>query len=197
MTETDGLDATYFIVYQLEVIQRAVEQLHDCLRQKIEDVRDVEQLLKGSDQFNHRQFALLGKALRDPDATFTFQTPAASHGVTHETARADLLPARGYGIPQPTAPGTALRLHGPCGFAPSPRGDPLAAAGCAASSSELWRVSAQSLGLAPVQSTATGASASSWAHVAASTTPLGAIPCALWKDSTSASVCEPKMPVVS
>ncbi len=53
---------------------------------------DVEALLKGSDQFNHRQFALLANALRVPDAIYTFQTHASSHGVTHETARADLLP---------------------------------------------------------------------------------------------------------
>ncbi len=92
LTETDERDTTYFIVYQLEVIQRAIEQLHDYLRQKIKDVRDVEGLLKGSDQFNHRQFALLANALRVPDAIYTFQTHAASHGVTHETARADLLP---------------------------------------------------------------------------------------------------------
>jgi Fic family protein len=92
LTETDERDATYFIVYQLEVIQRAVEQLHDYLRQKIKDVRDVEALLKGSDQFNHRQFALLANALRVPDALYTFQTHAASHGVTHETARGDIVP---------------------------------------------------------------------------------------------------------
>ncbi|MGO8906636.1 MAG: Fic family protein [Solirubrobacteraceae bacterium] len=92
LTETDGRDATYFIVYQLDVIQRAVEQLHDYLQKQIKDVRDVEALLKGSDQFNHRQFALLANALRVPDAIYTFQTHATSHGVTHETARADLLP---------------------------------------------------------------------------------------------------------
>jgi Fic family protein len=92
LTETDERDATYFIVYQLDVIQRAVEQLHDYLRQKIKDVRDVEALLKGSDRFNHRQFALLATALRVPDALYTFQTHASSHGVTHETARADLIP---------------------------------------------------------------------------------------------------------
>jgi len=92
LTETDERDATYFIVYQLDVIQRAVEQLHDYLQRQIKDVRDVESLLKGSDQFNHRQFALLANALRVPDAIYTFQTHATSHGVTHETARADLLP---------------------------------------------------------------------------------------------------------
>jgi Fic family protein len=98
LTETDERDVTYFIVYQLEVIQRAVEQLHRYLRQKIRDVRDVEKLLKGSRQFNHRQLALLGNALRAPDAVYTFQAHASSHGVTHETARNDLLPlvSRGF-----------------------------------------------------------------------------------------------------
>jgi Fic family protein len=91
LTETDERDATYFIVYQLEVIQRAVEQLHAYLRQKIKDVRDVEALLKGSERFNHRQLALLANALRTPDAIYAFQTHAASHGVTHETARTDLI----------------------------------------------------------------------------------------------------------
>lgn len=90
-TETDDRDATYFIVYQLEVIQRAVEQLHTYLRQKIKDVRDVEVLLEGSERFNHRQLALLANALRVPDAIYAFQTHAASHGVTHETARTDLI----------------------------------------------------------------------------------------------------------
>lgn len=92
LTETDERDTTYFIVYQLEVIQRAVEQLHIYLRQKIKDVRDVERLLQGSSWFNHRQLALMGNAIRTPDAVYTFQTHAASHGVTHETARNDLQP---------------------------------------------------------------------------------------------------------
>jgi len=98
LTETDERDTTYFIVNQLEVIQRAVEQLHNYLRKKINDVRDVEALLKGSDHFNHRQFALLANALRVPDAMYTFQSHAASHGVTHETARADLLPLVEMGL---------------------------------------------------------------------------------------------------
>lgn len=97
-TETDERDTTYFIVYQLDVVQKAVEQLHDYLRTQIKDVREVERLLKGSNQFNHRQLALLANALRDPDAVYSFQTHAASHGVTHETARADLLPLVGMGF---------------------------------------------------------------------------------------------------
>jgi hypothetical protein len=61
-------------------------------------VRDVERLLKGSSHFHHRQLALLGNAIRTPDASYTFQTHAASHGVTHETARNDLIPLVEMGL---------------------------------------------------------------------------------------------------
>ncbi|MBA3808322.1 MAG: Fic family protein [Solirubrobacterales bacterium] len=98
LTETDERDATYFLVYQLDVIQRAVRQLHAYLGQKIKDLRDVEGLLKGSSQFNHRQLALLGNAMRTPDAIYTHQSHASRHGVTHETARSDLLPLVALGF---------------------------------------------------------------------------------------------------
>lgn len=89
-TETDSRDTTYFIVYQLEVIQRAVDELHAYLRKKVKEIRDVEKLIKGSPEFNHRQLALLGSAVREPDAAYSFNSHASSHNVTHETARNDL-----------------------------------------------------------------------------------------------------------
>jgi Fic family protein len=98
LTETDGRDATYFVAYQLEVIKRAVEQLHRYLRRKVKEVRDVEKLMRGSSDFNHRQLALLGDALRTPDAAYSFRTHAAEYGVTHETARNDLLPLVSQGF---------------------------------------------------------------------------------------------------
>jgi len=91
-TETDERDTTYFIVYQLEVIRRAIDELHKYLRRKVKEIRDVEQLIKGSPEFNHRQLALLSNAIRSPDTRYTFNSHSASHSVTHETARNDLLP---------------------------------------------------------------------------------------------------------
>jgi Fic family protein len=92
LTETDNRDVTYFIDYQLGVIRRAIKELHEYLSRKSEELRHVERLMKRSPAFNHRQLALLGYALRNPDGFFTFRTHAESHGVTHETARNDLLP---------------------------------------------------------------------------------------------------------
>jgi Fic family protein len=89
-TETDGRDTTYFLIYQLEVIRRAVEELHAYLARKTREVREVEELVRGSMGFNQRQLALLGHALREPGASFSFNSHASSHNVTHETARSDL-----------------------------------------------------------------------------------------------------------
>jgi Fic family protein len=90
-SETDAGDTTYFLIYQLGVVKRAVEELHAYLQRKIQEVRRVERLIKGSDAFNRRQVAVLGDSLRDPERTFTFQAHSTEHGVTHETARSDLL----------------------------------------------------------------------------------------------------------
>lgn len=91
-TETDALDTTYFIHYQLEVIVRSIAELHVYLERKIKEIGEVERLISAAPEFNHRQLALLGHALRNPGHTYTFQSHSSSHDVTHETARNDLLP---------------------------------------------------------------------------------------------------------
>ena len=97
-TELDEGDATYFLLHQLEVIERAIEDLHVYLQRKIAEVRDVEKVLKGTEQFNHRQLALITDAIRHPDASYSFDSHAGSHRVTHETARADLTDLGSQGV---------------------------------------------------------------------------------------------------
>lgn len=89
-TETDGNDLTYFVLYHLDVVHRAMEELANYVKAKTTEIRRTEQLLKGSDNFNYRQVELLGRALRDPDAAFTVAEHQASHGIVYETARRDL-----------------------------------------------------------------------------------------------------------
>jgi Fic family protein len=97
-TETDEGDTTYFIVYQLEVIERATEKLHDYLERKAQEIREVEQMIAGFPGFNHRQLGLISNALRDSDAVYTFHSHALSNGVTHETARHDLQALEASGL---------------------------------------------------------------------------------------------------
>lgn len=89
-TETDEGDTTYFLLHQLRMIEQAIEDLHGYLRRKIGEIKEVEELIHGVDDFNHRQLALLSDALRHPDTSFSFGGHAGVNRVTHETARSDL-----------------------------------------------------------------------------------------------------------
>lgn len=89
-TETDEGDTTYFLIHQLETVERAIEDLHVYLQRKTREVRDVERLLQGTDFLNGRQLALLSDAVRDLGVSYSFESHATSHRVSHETARTDL-----------------------------------------------------------------------------------------------------------
>lgn len=88
-TETDNLDATYFLLYQLGILRRAVEELLAYLLRKMTEVRETESLLRRTD-LNHRQIALLTNALRHADAVYTVHSHSESHRVTRQSARTDL-----------------------------------------------------------------------------------------------------------
>jgi Fic family protein len=89
-TETDGGDTTYFLLHQLQVIERAVQEFHDYLQRKIGEIREVELLIAGDARFNNRQLALLSDALRHANRIYTIGAHASAHRVTHETARTDI-----------------------------------------------------------------------------------------------------------
>jgi len=89
-TETDDSDLTYFILYQLGVIQRSIRELHTYIDRKTQEYRETETLVRDSD-LNHRQIALMSHALKHPDARYTIESHQTSHGVAYQTARTDLL----------------------------------------------------------------------------------------------------------
>jgi Fic family protein len=97
-SETDEGDVTYFLIHQLEVIEKALDRHDVYIRRKIAEVRDVERTLKDADGINHRQLALLTDAIRNPNGAYTFGSHARSHRVTHETARSDLSDLRERGL---------------------------------------------------------------------------------------------------
>lgn len=96
-TQTDDLDATYFVLYQLTVVTRAIGELHEYLKRKMHEVQQAEQLLRDTD-LNHRQSALVSHALRHPDAQYTFKSHMTSHRVVYQSSRADLLDLESRGM---------------------------------------------------------------------------------------------------
>ena len=111
-TETDDNDVTYFILHQLKVILRAIEELLDYLRVKSEEHREFENLIRKSTSLqralNHRQISILNRALKNPDAVFTVASHRGSHNVTYDTARTDLLKLVDYGLLVKTKSGRAF-----------------------------------------------------------------------------------------
>lgn len=98
-TEQDGNDLTYFVLYQLSVIQRSIQELHSYLDRKIRDVQEVRRILAAMPgEFNHRQVVLLQHAMSNADAEYTVQSHMNSHRVVHETARQDLLELEQRGL---------------------------------------------------------------------------------------------------
>ena len=89
-SETDDNDLTYFLLYHLDVIQRALQGLREYIAQKVEETRAVDHLLSASVTLNHRQRALLAHAIRHPGAHYTMKSHQTSHGVSYQTAHNDL-----------------------------------------------------------------------------------------------------------
>jgi Fic family protein len=97
-TESDGNDLTYFIVYQLDVVRRAIRELHEYINRKARQIETLEAELRGVAALNYRQKTLISHALRHPRYRYTIESHKTSHGVTYQTARTDLLDLRDRGL---------------------------------------------------------------------------------------------------
>lgn len=98
LVETDDNDLTYFVLYQLGVIEKAIESLKQYLGRKMAETRELSVLLRGASDLNYRQLAILTDAIKDPTEPFTFAAQARRHMVTHQSARTDLLKLEELGL---------------------------------------------------------------------------------------------------
>ena len=90
-TETDDNDLTYFILYKLDVISLAIEQLRGFIKRKTRQLQTIEAEMRGLAFLNHRQRSFMSHALRHPHERYTIRSHRLSHSVVYETARTDLL----------------------------------------------------------------------------------------------------------
>lgn len=97
-TETDENDLTYFILYHLDVIRKAVEKLHEYIQRKAKQLQTLERELKGLEGLNHRQRMLISHALRHPHHRYMFRSHQTSHNIVYQTARLDLLDLESKGL---------------------------------------------------------------------------------------------------
>ena len=101
-TESDENDATYFVLHQLRVLIRAIEDLHAYLKRKTAELRAAEERVRHmrwlKEELNQRQLALVNHAMKRTDAAYTVESHRISHGVVYQTARTDLLHLASLGL---------------------------------------------------------------------------------------------------
>ncbi|MBC8366684.1 Fic family protein [bacterium] len=94
-SETDDNDATYFILHQLETLQKAIFDLHAYLERKTSEMAEARERLasnsKLSKALNHRQVALIQHAIRHSGYLYSIEQHRRIHGVAYQSARTDLL----------------------------------------------------------------------------------------------------------
>lgn len=94
-TETDDNDLTYFAIYQLAVIRRAIVDLHRYLARKSVEIRETVELIKQSPltkgELNYRQLALINHAIKHSGTLYSIASHRISHNVSYQTARTDLM----------------------------------------------------------------------------------------------------------
>ncbi|TEN87205.1 Fic family protein [Pseudomonas aeruginosa] len=92
-TETDDFDLTYFINYQLCIIERAMDDFLSHLNKKRREFFEIMTWLERSGfskDLNFRQVHLIKKVVRNPGRLFTAKEVKNDFGVSEGTARTDL-----------------------------------------------------------------------------------------------------------
>jgi Fic family protein len=87
----DANDATYFLIHQLLMLQRAADQLRSYIARQTERASAVAQLLNQRRDLNHRQEVILDRALRRAQFEFTVIGHRTEFRVANGTARSDLM----------------------------------------------------------------------------------------------------------
>ena len=116
-TETDGGDTTYFVLHQLETLNKAIQALHDYLARKAREKQDSARLLATSPalhaRLNPRQLELLNHALRNPGEAYRMDGHQRAHQVAYQTARTDLLGLEAMRLLQRVKRGNAYVFYAP------------------------------------------------------------------------------------
>lgn len=83
-------DLAYFIMYNLQAIHLAIDEVQKYIAEKQAEIRQSVALLRGIRGLNSRQRELLMDALKKPGRFYTIYGHQATHQVSYQTARNDL-----------------------------------------------------------------------------------------------------------
>ena len=90
-TETDDNDLTYFLLHQLGVIKKSLDELSRYIDSKVKQRQELVLQPHLAGEFNYRQLDIIAHALRHPGGRYDIAQHRANHGIVYQTARTDLL----------------------------------------------------------------------------------------------------------
>lgn len=96
-TETDENDLTYFIRYNLDVIEKTIEEVRAYIKEQQEKQIEALHLIEHAGDLNLRQVEILKMLMRRPERPMTIKEVMEVFGVAYGTARSDLLRLAGAG----------------------------------------------------------------------------------------------------
>ncbi|SFV71328.1 hypothetical protein MNB_SV-13-2142 [hydrothermal vent metagenome] len=111
-TEIDENDLTYFLYYQADIILRAMDELFQYLDEKSQEFEDVVDLLENSklsDNLNFIQKNIVKKAMKNPGRIFTVKEISNAYEVSDNTARKYLKKLAQYKLLAPVKEGRMVK----------------------------------------------------------------------------------------
>jgi Fic family protein len=90
-TEYDGMDLTYFILYNLSCIDEARKDLLKYLEEKQNEQNATKAIIKKIKEINPREGDILRSMMEQSDEYFTIREVMQKYNTVYETARTDLL----------------------------------------------------------------------------------------------------------
>ncbi len=90
-TESDANDLTYFLNFNLKIIERSFSSLDQYLIKKKKEQAKALEILKSIREINFRQADILKQLISSPNKKILINEIASKYRVTYQTARSDLL----------------------------------------------------------------------------------------------------------
>ena len=110
-TESDDLDLTYFIYYQLDIIKRAISDLQAYVKRQSAELQNftaqITRFAK-TNGLNRRQIEILQIAVKEPGRIFTVKDVSAQFQTAENTSRSDLKKLSGLGLMETLKTGNAV-----------------------------------------------------------------------------------------
>jgi len=89
-TEKDENDLTYFIKYNLDMIENALDKMEEYITRKQKEQAESLHLLTSIKNINARQAEILKQFYKQPEKQFEVKEIKATYGIAYDTARTDL-----------------------------------------------------------------------------------------------------------